>query len=144
MGVDEFGFEARGLKALLEVVEEAADAGAEGGDLDGFGEVVAGPEADGLDGGLRGVVAGQEKDVGGGGSGEDFACEREAGAAGEEEVEDDNGGAFGEDGGHGFVGVGGREDADGQGTERVGEEFAGERVIVHGEDGDGWGQASSG
>jgi hypothetical protein len=40
--------------------------------------------------------------------------------------------------------VGGREDADGQGTERVGEEFAGERVIVHGEDGDGWGQASSG
>jgi hypothetical protein len=89
-------------------------------------------------------MAGEEKDVGGGSDGEDFARQFEAGPAREEKIEDDDGRAFGEDGFHGFIRVGGREDADGQGKERIGEEFAGERVIVHGEDGDGWGQASPG
>jgi hypothetical protein len=53
MGADEFRFKARGVEAFLEVVEEAADTGAEGGDLDGFREVVAGAEADSFDGGFR-------------------------------------------------------------------------------------------
>jgi hypothetical protein len=144
MGADEFGFEAGGVEAFLEVVEELADAGAEGGDLDGLGEIVAGAAADGFDGGFGGVVAGEEEDVGGGGVLEDLFGEFEAGAAGEHEIEDDDLRALGVDELHGGVGVGGGEDADGEGAEGVREELKREGIVVDGEDGNGLGQASLG
>lgn len=144
VGADEFGFEASGVDALLEVFEELADAGAKGGDLNGLGEIVAGAAADGFDGGFGGVVAGEEEDVGGGGVLEDFLSEFEAGAAGEHEVEDDDLGAFGVDDLHGRVRIEGGEDTNGKGAEGVREEFEREGVVVDGEDGDWLGQASLG
>jgi len=122
----------------VEFVDELADAGAEVGDVEGFGEVVTGTAADGLDGGFGGVVAGEEEDVGRGGEEEDFFQELEAGAAGEHEVEDDDLGAFGEDDAHGVVAVGGREDADAEGSEGIRKEFEREGIVIDGEDGQGW------
>jgi hypothetical protein len=144
MGADEFGFEARGVEALLEIVEELRDAGAEGRDLNGFGEIVASAAANGFDGRFRGVVTGEEEDVGGGGVFEDLFGEFEAGAAGEHEIEDDDLGALGVDELHGRVGVGSGDDADFEWTEGVGEEFEREGIVVDGEDGNGLGQASLG
>lgn len=144
MGADEFGFEASGVETLLEVVEKLANAGAKGGDLDGFGEVVAGAAADGFDGGFGGVVTGEKKNVGGGGVLEDLSCEFEAGAAGEHEIEDDDLGAFGVDDLHGRIGMRRGEDAGGEGAEGVREEFEREGVVVDGEDGDGLGQVPLG
>lgn len=136
MGLDEGRFEAGGFQAFLEFVEQLADAGAEVGDLDGFGEVVAGTAADGFDGGFRGVVPGEEEDVGGGSKAENFFGEFEAGAAGEHEIEDDDLGAFGLNEPHGLVTARGGEDADAEGGEGVGEEFERERIVVDGEDGE--------
>ena len=140
MGVDEGSFEAGGFEAILGLVEELADAGAEVGNVEWFGEVVAGTAADGFDGGFRGVVAGEEENVGRGGEAEDIFGKLEAGAAGEDEIEDDDLGAFGVDEAHGVVAIGGREDAGAEGGEGVGEEFERERIVVDGEDGKGRGQ----
>jgi len=134
MGLDEGGFETGGFEAFVEFVDELADAGAEVGDIEGFGEVVAGTAADGFDGGFGGVVDGEEEDVGRGSEEEDFFQELEAGAAGEHEVEDDDLGALGVYDAHGVVAVGGREDADAEGGEGIGEEFEREGIVVDGED----------
>ena len=67
------------LLPVARVFDEAADAFAQDGQADGLFEVVGGAVADGLDGGLGGVVRGHQHDVGRRGEFHDAVEDVEAG-----------------------------------------------------------------